>query len=112
MRLSIHNRSARFAFSVLLFFSFFLVFVPQLFSTGPPSKVVAVLFWPAGLIGQFIGKLVPHPNIGASERPVYEGTPIDLFVGLALVVSCMLLYSGLAYCILSILSKVIGRKTA
>jgi hypothetical protein len=25
-----------------------------------------------------LGMLVPHPNIGTPEHPIYEGTPLDL----------------------------------
>jgi len=26
-----------------------------------------------------LGTLLPHPNIGTPEHPIYEGTPLDLF---------------------------------
>ena len=54
--------------------------------------LVKVLLWPVFLLGPAIGGMLPRGNIGTTEHPVYEGTPIDLPVGIALVGFSIILY--------------------
>ena len=106
--MSIHSRATRLIISALVFFIVLLLIVPNLLEAHPPL-IVEVLLKPAELLGSLIGRLLPHPNIGTPEQPVYEGTPLDLLVGLALTLFCILLYPIVTYFLLSLLSRALRR---
>jgi hypothetical protein len=53
-----------------------------------------VLFWPVTAITYLVG---PGPNIGTPEKPIQEGTPVQLFaiaVGVATIRVLFSLFSG------------------
>jgi hypothetical protein len=83
-------------FSVLVF--------PHFMDVDPPSYF-RILLKPAELAGSVIAPLIPHPNIGTPEDPIYEGTPIDLLVGLILVLGTIILYSVVTYLLLTFLAN-------
>jgi hypothetical protein len=45
--------------------------------------------------------LVPTPNIGTTNEPVYEGTPLHLAVALAALPLCAIIYTMTAYAALT-----------
>lgn len=45
--------------------------------------------------------LVPAPNIGSAERPVYEGTPVHVLAALVGYVVSVAIYALVAYRVLS-----------
>ena len=59
--------------------------------------VARAIFWQATLLQS----LMPHPNIGTVERPMYEGTPLDYLAYLAGFPVGIIVYSVLAYLFLS-----------
>ena len=95
----------RLIISACVFFITLLLVVPHLMSVHPPL-IVEILMKPAEWMARFIGPLLPHPNIGNPENPVYEGTPLDLLVGLALVLFCVLLYPFVTFLFLTLLSRI------
>jgi hypothetical protein len=107
--MSIHNRATRLGVSFVVFLIVLLLIVPSLMDAHPPA-LVELLLKPARLLGGAFSRFLPHPNIGTPEHPVYEGTPIDLLVGLALAFFCVLLYPVAAYFFLSLLSRVVKRR--
>jgi hypothetical protein len=84
-------------FSVLVF--------PHFMDVDPPSYI-RILLKPAELVDGAISPLIPHPNIGTPENPIYEGTPIDLLVGLILVLGTIVLYGVVTYLLLTFLAYV------
>jgi hypothetical protein len=58
-----------------------------------------------------VGAFLPHPNIGTEENPVYEGTPIDLLVGLMIVLFNVLLYPLVTYLFLALSSNFLKNRT-
>ena len=110
MSLSIHHRATRLLVSVLVFLVVLAVIVPHLMDVHPPL-IVEILLWPMELIGPVVGKLIPQPNIGTPEEPFYEATPLHLLAGLGLALFSILLYPVVTYLLLSLLSKVMKRKS-
>jgi hypothetical protein len=76
-----------------------------------PPWIVEILMKPIEPVGKFISRLLPHPNIGTPEHPLYEGTPLDAVVGLALILFGILLYPLATYFLLALLSKILRRRT-
>ena len=52
-----------------------------------------VVFWPNTLL-QY---LVPTPNIGATNHPIYEGTPLNVLAFLLSFPFAALIYGAVAY---------------
>ena len=75
-----------------------------------PPAIVNLLLWPMDLLGPLVGKLLPHPNIGTAEHPVYEGTPLDFLAGFALAFFSILIYPIATYLVLTCLSKILRRQ--
>ena len=109
MRLSIHNRATRLLISALVLLVVLVLVVPHLMDVRPPL-IVEILMKPVEPLGKLIGSSLPHPNIGTPEHPVYEGTPFDAIVGLALVFLGILLYPVVTYFLLALLSKILRRR--
>ena len=107
--MTIHNWITRVLMSFFVFLCVFLVVVPHLMDVHPPFLVNALL-WPVYLIGPAIGRILPHGNIGTTEHPVYEGTPIDFLVGFVLVGFSILLYPLVTFVILSLVSRLQARR--
>jgi hypothetical protein len=68
------------------------------FRENPVSPMV---LWPLPLLA----RLVPHGNIGTTENPVYEGSPLDLFAALIGLGISALFYGGLVYAILALRAR-------
>ena len=102
--MTIHNWIERVLISLFVCLSVFLIVVPHLMDVDPPFLVKALL-WPAYLVGPAIGRLLPRGNIGTTEHPVYEGTPIDFLVGFALVGFSIFLYPVVTFVVLSLISR-------
>ena len=66
--------------------------------------------WPMDLIGPAVGRILPHPNIGTPEHPVYEGTPLDFLAGFALAIFSILLYPVFTFVLLTVLSRLRTRR--
>jgi hypothetical protein len=109
MDLSIHNQTTRFLVSIFVFLVVLLLIAPHFMDVQPPL-VVEILLKPAELVGSLIGGFLPHPNIGTADHPVYEGTPLDLLLGLVVTSFCILLYPFVTYLLLSLLSIILRRK--
>jgi len=56
------------------------------------------LLWQNTLLQSF----APLGNIGTSQHPVYEGTPLNLLAFLASIPSSIIIYSLVAYAVLSV----------
>ena len=69
---------------ILLFLNFF---------ESDPPHLVKVLFFPV----KGIVSLIPFHNIGTSENPVYEGTPVHLLAAFGGVILCFPFYGALSY---------------
>ena len=109
--MNIHKLAIRIIISVFVLFIVLLLIVPHLMDVHPPL-IVEILLKPAEWLGGLIGGLLPHPNIGTPEHPVYEGTPIDLLLGLALTLFCILLYPVVTFIALSLLSRILRRRVS
>ena len=107
--MNIHSLTTRLMISACVFFLLLVVVLPHLMSVQPPL-IVEILLKPAEWMARLIGPILPHPNIGTAENPVYEGTPLDLLVGLGLVFFCILLYPAITFLILSLLSRMLRRQ--
>ena len=93
------------AFLVVLFLTW-----PHLMDVQPPL-FVRVLLMPVELVlGTANAVNPPCQHIGTAQHPICEGTPVDLFVGLVLVMLCILLYPAVTYLGLSLASRVIKRR--
>jgi len=57
------------------------------------ATLADALFWQNGLLQHF----APLHNIGTSERPIYEGTPINFLAFLASIPLGIVIYSVAAY---------------
>jgi hypothetical protein len=62
-------------------------------SSRGAESVSEVVFWP----NTFLQALVPAPNIGTSDHPLYEGTPLNFFAFLASFPFAVTLYAFIAY---------------
>jgi hypothetical protein len=79
---------------------------PVLLAVGQLKSVSSNAFTrfvlgPATLIA---GLVRPH-NMGTTNNPVYEGTPLDLAAMTAGVVLCTVLYSAIAYALLACIAR-------
>jgi hypothetical protein len=59
------------------------------------------ILWPVIVIGG----LVPRHNIGTTDNPVYEGTPLNIAAATLGVVLCVGLYSAVAYAVLALIAR-------
>jgi hypothetical protein len=109
MKASIHNSGTRIVIAVLVLFVVVALVEPHFMDVEPPAYV-RVLMAPAALLGPFVGKLLPHGNIGTAEHPVIEGTPLDFMAGALLVLFCIFLYPIATYLLLSLLSRFMGNR--
>ena|SRR5678810_520031 len=107
--MAINTLTTRFLISFIVFLCVSLIVVPHAMDVHPPF-FVDVLMWPVYLIGPAIGRLLPRGNIGTAQHPVYEGTPIDLIVGLALVGFSILLYPVGTFLVLSLIARFQARR--
>lgn len=57
-------------------FSGIITIIGWLAITEGYENVGRVAVWPAAVLVS----LMPHPNIGTLEDPIYEGTPLDIVV--------------------------------
>jgi hypothetical protein len=55
-----------------------------------------VLFWPNTVL-QY---LLPTPNIGTPDHPIYEGTPLNLVAFIASFPFAVIVYGSIAYALL------------
>jgi len=106
--LELHNWILRIFISLVVFLLVSALVIPHLMDVHPPL-FVEVLLWPMAVMGPVIGKVLPHPNIGTAEHPVYEGTPIDLLVAFALAGFSLLLYPVATFFLLTLLAKLAKR---
>lgn len=81
---------------------------PHLMDVEPPLYV-KVLLAPASFLGIFVGRLLPHGNIGTPEHPIIEGTPLDFMAGGLLIIFCIFLYPIATYLLMSLLSHVLRK---
>ena len=44
--------------------------------------------------------LIPHPNLGTAERPMYEGTPLDVLAAVIGLAMSALMNIAIAYYVL------------
>jgi hypothetical protein len=88
----LHERRALLAF--LIGAAPVLLAISQLRTHAAFTKFV---LWPAILL---VG-LVPRHNIGTADKPLYEGTPIHLLAASLGFVLSLILYSGIAYALLT-----------
>jgi hypothetical protein len=109
-KVSIHNAGTRVVASFLVLVTVVLLIEPHLMDVDPPSYV-NVLLAPAPLLGAFVGRLLPHGNIGTAEHPIIERTPLDFVAGGMLVLFCLLLYPVVTYLLLSLVSRLLGNRS-
>jgi hypothetical protein len=108
MRMSIHQRKTRLLISLIVLLVVLALVIPHLMDVKPPL-MVKILLKPIRPLGKLIGSVLPHPNIGTSKNPIYEGTPLDLIAGFALVIFDILLYPVGTYFLLGLLSRGLKR---
>ena len=65
-------------------------------SSSGAQTLSEVLFWP----NTALQALVPAPNIGTLDHPIYEGTPLNILAFFASFPFATLVYAGLAYLVL------------
>jgi hypothetical protein len=65
-------------------------------SNSGAQTVSEVLFWP----NFALQALLPAPNIGTPDHPIYEGTPLNILAFFASFPFATLVYAGLAYLVL------------
>lgn len=104
-----NNWIARLLISFVVFLCVCFTVVPHAMDVDPPS-LVRVLLWPASLLGPVIGRVLPRGNIGTTEHPVYEGTPIDFLVGFALVGLSIFFYPVATFIVLSLVQRIQARR--
>jgi hypothetical protein len=107
--MAINNLAGRLLISFVVGLCVSLIVVPHVMDVHPPL-FVNVLLWPAYLLGPTIGRMLPRGNIGTPEHPIYEGTPIDLLVGLALVGFSIFLYPVGTFVVLTVVSRIQARR--
>jgi hypothetical protein len=108
--MNIHQRSTRIVVSLVVFLIVLFLVLPHLMDVQPPV-FVRVLLMPAELAARVIKAAGPPcNNIGTLERPICEGTPVDLLFGLVMVMLSILLYPVVTYLGLSLASKIIKRR--
>jgi hypothetical protein len=65
------------------------------FSTlGFGPTIETVVFWPVMLISWALGDIAAPANIGTPEAPIYEATPVHLFIGLIGFAACVVYWYG------------------
>ena len=108
--MNIQSRATRLSISTLVLVIILVLIVPHLMDVHPPT-LVNVLLKPAELLAKFVGSIVRSPcnNMGSAEHPICEGTPVDLFIGLAFVGMGVLIYPAVIYLLLSLLAKTLRR---
>ena len=104
MKASVHNSGTRIVISFLVLVTVAFLIEPHLMDAEPPLYV-KVLLAPASFLGIFVGRILPHGNIGTAEHPIIEGTPLDAMAGELLIFFCLFLYPVLTYLCLSLLSR-------
>ena len=109
MRFTIHNRLLRLMISMAVFVSVVILIVPHLMDVHPPL-IVELLLKPAEFLAGGLGTMLPLHNIGTSEHPFYEATPVHFLAGFALACFCILLYPLATYFWLSLLSRIVRWK--
>jgi hypothetical protein len=107
--MAINNWIVRLIISFVVFLCVSLIVVPHWMDVQPPF-LVRVLLWPAYLMGPAIGRMLPRGNIGTAEHPVYEGTPIDLLAGFALMGFSIFFYPVATFVVLLLVSRIQGRR--
>ena len=107
--MAINHRTSRLLISFVVFLCVSFTVVPHVMDVQPPL-FVDVLMWPVYLVGPVIGKLLPRGNIGTAEHPVYEGTPIDVLVGFALVGLSILFWPVATFVVLTVVSRIQARR--
>ena len=107
--MAINNWTERLLISLVVFLCVSFIVVPHFGDVNPPL-LVKVLLWPVFLVGPAIGRMLPRGNIGTTEHPVYEGTPIDLLVGIALVGFSIIFYPVATLVVLSLVSRIQARR--
>jgi hypothetical protein len=65
-------------------------------SSSGEQTLSEVLFWP----NSALQALLPVPNIGTPDHPIYEGTPLNILAFFASFPFATLVYAGLAYLVL------------
>lgn len=108
--MSIHNSGTRIVIAFLVLIIVVLAIEPHLMDVEPPLYV-KVLLSPASFVGVFVGRILPHGNIGSAEHPIIEGTPLDAMAGSLLVLFCIFLYPVVTYLLLSLLSRFLRNRT-
>ena len=78
-----------------------LAFAAALAHDAGASSASAVLFWQNSLLQA----LVPMPNIGTPDRPLYEGTPLNYLAFLASFPVGVIIYTVVAFAVLSRVSQ-------
>jgi hypothetical protein len=107
--MAINHWTSRLLISFVVFLCVSFTVVPHVMDVQPPL-FVDVLMWPVYLVGPVIGKLLPRGNIGTAEHPVYEGTPIDVLVGFALVGLSILFWPVATFVVLTVVSRIQARR--
>src|ERR1700752_3680498 len=107
--MAIINWTERLLISFVVFLCVSFIVVPHLEDVNPPL-LVKVLLWPVFLVGPLISGMLPRGNIGTTEHPVYEVTPIDLLVGMALVGLSITFYPVATLVVLSLVSRIQARR--
>jgi hypothetical protein len=107
--MAINHWTSRLLISFVVFLCVSFTVVPHVMDVQPPL-FVDVLMWPVYLVGPVIGKLLPRGNIGTAEHPVYEGTPIDVLVGFALVCLSILFWPVATFVVLTVVSRIQARR--
>ena len=108
MKAGIRNSGTRVVISFLVLVIVVVAIEPHLMDVEPPLHV-KLLLAPASFLGIFVGRLLPHGNIGTAEHPIIEGTPLDSMAGSLLVIFCVFLYPVATYLLLSLLSRVLTK---
>ena len=104
-----NNWIARLLIAFVVFLCVCFIVVPHVMDVDPPS-LVKVLLWPVFLLGPVIGRVLPRGNIGTTEHPAYEGTPIDVLAGFALVGLSIFFYPVATFVVLSLVQRIQARR--
>lgn len=78
-----------------------LSFTVMVVSDGRARGVAKVILWQAAIVTS----LVPSHNIGTAEEPIYEATPVDLFLSLVGILLGIPIYTVASYFVLSKLAE-------
>lgn len=109
MTAGFHNSGTRVVISFIVLVLVVVAIEPHLMDAEPPLYV-KVLLAPASFFGIFVGRLLPHGNIGTAEHPIIEGTPLDFMAGAMLVIFCIFLYPIATYLLMSLVSRFLGNR--